>query len=88
MNYTIDILGHTYTKVYSDSVNDSAHVDLSELKIYISVKMEQSRQEEALIHEILEALNYHLGLGLEHRQTVAISEGLYVVLKTNKLLQL
>ena len=83
---SINILGHIYTINYSSAVKDSAHIYIDKLEIHISKEIRESRQEEGLFHEILEALNYHLGLELEHKQTVAISEGLYSVLKLNNLL--
>ena len=39
--------------------------------------------EEGLFHELVEAVNYHLELRLEHNQITPISEGLYTVLKDN-----
>jgi len=38
-----------------------------------------------LLHEIIEGLNYHLELELDHRILSALSEGLFQVLRDNKL---
>jgi len=46
-----------------------------------------SQQEETLLHEILEALNYNYQLKLSHESLSIIAEGLYQVLKDNKLLK-
>ena len=49
--------------------------------------MPKSRQEEALLHEVIEAMNYHLEVELEHNKLTAISEALYMILIENKLFQ-
>lgn len=38
-----------------------------------------------LLHEILEAINYRLELGLEHSKLCILSEVLHQVLRDNKL---
>lgn len=44
-----------------------------------------SQIASTLLHEIIEALDMNLGLGLEHKQIVGLEAGLYQVLKDNKL---
>ncbi|MDQ7794135.1 MAG: hypothetical protein RDU89_06945 [bacterium] len=42
--------------------------------------------EAAFVHEVTEALNVYLGLGLNHRQIVALSKGWHQVLRDNGLI--
>jgi hypothetical protein len=56
------------------------------LRIEIGQSEPESRQAEAFLHEIFEALNYHLSLGLDHdKQLFPLSEGLFQVLRDNGL---
>lgn len=87
----IKILGHEYEVKYSTELSDingtPAQINFSKLVIRIDTTYKKSRQEEHLIHEIFEALNYHLELELPHKTITSLSEGLYGVLKDNKMLK-
>lgn len=86
-NRTIKILGHEYELHMTNKPllerNTVACVCPNTLTIEISNLCPQSRQEEGLFHEIIEALNCHLDLKLEHDKLTALSEGLYQVFKDN-----
>lgn len=86
-NRTIKILGHDYKLEMSSKPllerNTVASVCPNVLSIEISDSFPQSRKEEALFHEIIEALNCHLELNLEHHKIASLSEGLYQVFKDN-----
>lgn len=56
-------------------------------KIWIDKAQSREQQESSLIHEILEALDYHYELKLEHRTISILETALYQVLKDNKLIQ-
>jgi hypothetical protein len=87
---TIRILGHPYTVEYVDDWQDPlgcAKCESQLLQIKIDGSMPESRIEEALLHEIIEAINYHLEIELEHNKLTAISEVLYGVIKDNKLFE-
>jgi hypothetical protein len=59
-------------------------VNCHKMRIEINPAFPHSRKAEGLLHEIIEALNYHLGLNLDHdKQLVPLSEGLYQVLTDN-----
>lgn len=45
--------------------------------------IDEDRTKEALLHEIIEALNYQCSIGLEHRQIQILSSTLYPTLKDN-----
>lgn len=91
MNMTLKILGHDY-EVAVDSTLASTRglaglCDLRTSAITIDGEQSAGRREETLMHEVFEALDYHLELGLKHRQITALSEGLYAVLKTNDIVE-
>lgn len=83
----IMILGHEYElKITNKPLlerNTVASVCPNTLVIEVSNSTPQSRQEEGLFHEIIEALNCHLELNLEHYKITILSEGLYQVFKNN-----
>jgi hypothetical protein len=88
---TIKVLGYTYTVqqkkppegIPSDSFGGC---DFAGGTIYCSKEIPKDLQESTLLHEILEALNYHLELGLKHPQITALEAGLYQVLKDNGII--
>lgn len=89
---TLKVLGYTYTiqqtegppeGIPSDSFGGC---DFANGTIYCSKDIHQDLQESTLLHEILEALNYHLELGLKHPQITALEAGLYQVLKDNGII--
>ena len=64
------------------------HFHAAKNEILINSSIVKELQETTLIHEIIEALNYHLELNLEHNKITSLESGLYQVLKDNKLLNL
>lgn len=57
-------------------------------RIWIAEGLSVERQEQVLVHEIVEALNFELDLELEHHTITLLEMGLYGVLKDNpKLLE-
>lgn len=88
----IKILGHEYTVSMDSSIQlddgHNAQINLSTCEIKIGDRQVKSKQEEGFIHEIIEALNSHLELMLEHSKISQLSEGLYQVLKDNGLLKI
>jgi hypothetical protein len=85
----LKIIGHKYTikkaKHLSESNGTVGTCCPNLLRIKIGINYPLPRQKEALLHEIIEALNYHLELKLEHPVLSALSEGLYQVLRDNKI---
>lgn len=83
----IKILGHEY-KVIHENISfkegTAGMCSPQALEIKIDTFHPESRQREALLHEIIEALDYHFELKMPHNQIVSLSEGLYQVLKDNK----
>ena len=84
----LKILGHEYKVEHISGLGgDCGVMSTAALTIGIDKGLQVSRRREVLLHEILEALNYHLELNLEHPVINQLSEGLYQVLADNKLLK-
>lgn len=85
----IKILGHQYQYIVDNKLGISdgtaGQCCPGLLRITIDPSVPVSRQEEALLHEIFEALIYHLGCQKEisHQVMTSLSEALYAVMKDN-----
>jgi hypothetical protein len=83
----IKILGHDY-KVETIDWIEGARSDgtccNATATISIDTRLPRTRQEEVFIHEIIEAINFHLELELKHPQITALASSLYSVLKEIK----
>ena len=89
MTIDLKILGYDYT-VGSFSAKESNATNcgfcvFSEQHIGIDQDLSPDMKNSTLLHEIIEALNFHLELKLEHSAITALEGGLYQVLKDNKL---
>lgn len=86
----IKILAHEYEVRVNGDVftvdQNTANMTFSKQLIQISAHHGSTRRAEGLLHEVLEGLNYHLELQLEHRILTSISEGLFQVLNDNDLI--
>jgi hypothetical protein len=93
---SIRIGGHDYGIVRHDAYVDAhsdilGSVDCSTLRmiLHASDAVNEGRQDETLIHEVLEALIYHMGVSptagftFTHDHLSVLSEGLYQVLVDN-----
>ena len=87
----VKIGGHIYTiklnficRTDDGQVCCGLHKGAQEL-IEINPGYPLGTQESTLLHEIIEAINWAGEIGMEHRQISALEEGLYQVLKDNKL---
>jgi hypothetical protein len=56
------------------------------LQIIIDEGFSDPHKKEALIHELLESLNYLLELGLPHNIITGISQGLFAIVNDNPAL--
>ena len=86
----LKIMGHAYSLILNPNLQRENGTPgaccAGVLKIQIDPGAPETRKEEALLHEIFEALKYHLDLGLDHDKLSALSEGLYQVLRDNQLI--
>ena len=83
----IKILGYDYTIKMID-LNETekfGNLDMNTLTIRLNENKAQSQIDSTLLHEIIEAIDFHLGLELKHYQINALEAGLYQVLKDNDI---
>lgn len=84
---TIDILGYSYTLNLSQGLKEMdgniGECDLDRHTIAIANDLGREIIDTTLLHEIIEALNYHLELNLTHPQIMALEVGFHQVLCGN-----
>lgn len=85
----IKILGHSYSIIVHEEEktgNSSlgTHWGVSQ-KIYLNAKQNKEMIESTLLHEVIEAVNYHLSLKLPHQMIIRLETALYQVLKENPI---
>ncbi|MEN6421294.1 MAG: hypothetical protein ABFD76_05045 [Smithella sp.] len=86
---SIKILGHEYQHIQTDKLaldtGTPGQCCMASLWIKTDSTVPKSRQEEALLHEIFEALRYHLNCQdtFSHQLMSTFSEALYQVIKDN-----
>ena len=90
----IKILAHKYKVIYDDTWTDNNsgcpatfNSKLGTIRIDDSEHYEVSKIEECLLHEIFEAIDFHLQLKINHDVLSALCEGVYCVLKENNLIK-
>lgn len=80
------ILGYDY-KVVSESNMDEAgamgRCHPKSQRLQISSDIHEQQKVSSILHEIIEALNYHLELKLEHQSVMSLEASLYQVLTEN-----
>lgn len=83
----LKILGHEYTVKLVDlnETDKFGSMNPNTNTIRINRNKAPSQQESTLLHEIIEALNCNLELGLDHKQITGLEAGLYQVLKDNRM---
>jgi hypothetical protein len=79
------VLGHDFHVVETDSIEELGLMDLGSSTIYLSTKQTDSQKESTLIHEILEAIDALLELGLTHTQICSLESSIYQIYQANKL---
>ena len=76
------ILGYTYQVEIVDS-DAMGRFQARRQRLQIASDLAGDGKLSTLLHEIIEAINYHLGLNLPHRTIMALEAGLYQVLADN-----
>lgn len=51
--------------------------------IQVANDLKREQEDSTILHEIIEALKYHLGIKLEHGHVMALEAGLYQALTEN-----
>ena len=83
----LNILGYSYVLDVSKNLEEMdgnvgyCNFDRKELQVANDVDTDVRRS--TIIHEIIEALNYHLGIGLQESQVKQLEVGLHQVLSEN-----
>ena len=80
------ILGYTYAVQFvgADSMDGAmGRFYARQQRIEIASNMAPDGQRSTMLHEVIEALNYHLALNLPHRTIMALEATLYQVLTDN-----
>ena len=86
----IKILGHIYEVILRDRETEDGGernpgtCDNKFCRIWIDNTWAESQQEETLLHEICEAINFILDLELDHKQLTSIAASFYQVFKDNQ----
>ena len=85
--------GHIYKILVSKTSseqkghNNWGRTNHGTLNIYIDRELAESKQEETFFHELLHAVDHHMGSIMKEDVIEKISNGLYQVLKDNNLLK-
>jgi hypothetical protein len=83
----IDILGKKYSvekrRFLARDDNCAGRHNAALCKIEIDGTSAQNMAGSILIHEILEAINYHMELGLDHPNITRLESGLFQIMKAN-----
>jgi hypothetical protein len=86
---SIRILGFDYEIKMAPSPEDGGMLDAARCNtakqiIILDTSISIAMQKSALLHETIEALNYHLELNLtDHRAIAELESGLFAVLRDN-----
>lgn len=89
---TIKILGYTYKiekvkdRTFTHGTNNVGSCSCVHQKIWIDTNASKEQQESTLIHEVLEAINYHLRLKLGDEVICPLESAIYQVLKDNQII--
>jgi hypothetical protein len=82
----MNILGYNYEIDYSqreDQLGSLGRCSGKLLRIEIANDMPPQQTQSTMLHEIIEAINYHLQLHLEHGVIAALETSMYQVLVQN-----
>jgi len=80
------ILGYSYKieQLGKDVMRgNSGFCNFDNKLLQVSVDLDKDMKESTLLHEIIEALNYHMELELKHNQIMSLEAGLHQVLNDN-----
>lgn len=88
----IKIGGYNYSVIKSDRQRSNgseapASVFTRHQKIFLDIDQHPEQQFSSLLHEIIEAIDYHYELKLEHKTIMTLETALYQVLKENNLIK-
>lgn len=83
----ITILGYSYTVDKSNTLDDMAGniglCDLDKKILSVAKEVDDDYTDSVILHEILEAINYHLDINLSESQIKQLEVGLHQTLNEN-----
>lgn len=83
----MNILGYNYKLIKHNTKEElGGNVGLcspDDLEISVACDVSDEAKSSILIHEIIEAIDYHLELKLKHRQIMALEMGINQILSNN-----
>lgn len=82
----LKILGYKYRVVeagHSDIIGAFGRNHVSRQLVQIASNLVDQQRESTILHEIIEAISYHLELGLSHAVIMSLEASLYQVLTDN-----
>ena len=83
----INILGHSYNVTLDPCLlrdrSSAGECCANAQNIHLDSSVPDDRKEGTFIHEVIEALNYELELGLEHPNITRLETGIYQFIKAN-----
>lgn len=87
MTNKINVMGYTYTVDLSQKLDDMhgnvGYCDFDKKTLQVANDVDTDVIESTLLHEIIEAINYHLELNLEHPQIMGLEVCLHQILVDN-----
>jgi hypothetical protein len=81
----MNILGYDYSLRFSkikEMLGNVGTIDFDSKLLTVALDVSTEDQLSIVIHEIIEAINYHLELELTHKQICALEVGIFSVLKS------
>lgn len=82
----LKILGYNYTLIRvddADALDALGRFQTKKLKIEVATDICDQQVTSVILHEIIEAINYHNQLRIEHNAIMSLEAGLYQVLTEN-----
>ena len=82
----LKIMGYQYTITTpgdTDSIGGCGTCDSKMQKIQVASNLAPEQKQSTILHESMEALNYHLQLGLKHETIMRLEAALFQVLGDN-----
>ena len=86
MTQTIQVLGYEYKLIEdgdADTMGAYGRYHAKSSTMQLASDLSQVQRESTVLHEIIEAINYHLQLELSHATIMALESTLYGSLKAN-----
>jgi hypothetical protein len=85
----INILGYNYTidttRPLEEMEGNVGYCDFDKLELRVANDVPEDAKNSTIIHEIIEAVNYHLEIGLEESQIKQLEVGIFQAFNDNRV---